>query len=133
MALGGALCCVVHTVTGLTNHSLRGLVAGLLGHDYSASQMTYDLRRLRLHGIIERVPHTHTYRVTPEGIRVACFYTKLYHSLLGPLLDADDLPHQRTSDNPSPPWTATSATTSPARDSNRPREPVTTSSKPAPK
>ena len=92
MALAGALCCVVHTVTGLTNHSLRGLVAGLLGHDYSTNQMTYDLRRLRLHGIIERVPHTHTYRVTPEGIRVACFYTKRYHRLLSPLLEADEPP-----------------------------------------
>ena len=92
MALAGALCCVVHAVTGFTNQSLRGLVAGLLGHDYSANQMTYDLRRLRLHGIIERVPHTHTYRLTPEGIRVAVFYTKVHRRLLGPLLEADHPP-----------------------------------------
>jgi hypothetical protein len=59
-ALTGALCHVVHAATGFTNHSLRGLVAGLLGHDYTTSQMTYDLRRLRLHGLIERVPHTNT-------------------------------------------------------------------------
>ena len=26
--------------------------------------MTYDLRRLRLHGLIERVPHSHRYRIT---------------------------------------------------------------------
>ena len=31
MALAGALCCVVHAVTGFSNKSLRGLVAGLLG------------------------------------------------------------------------------------------------------
>jgi hypothetical protein len=31
-------------------------VAGLLGSDYSRSQMTYDLRRLRLHGLIEKIP-----------------------------------------------------------------------------
>ena len=92
MALAGALCCVVHAVTGLTNQSLRGLVAGLLGHDYSANQMTYDLRRLRLHGIVERVPHTHTYRLTPEGIRVTVFYTKVHRRLLGPLLEADHPP-----------------------------------------
>jgi hypothetical protein len=49
MALAGALCCVVHAVTGLTNKSLRGQVAGLLGRDYSSAQMSYDLRRLRLH------------------------------------------------------------------------------------
>jgi predicted MarR family transcription regulator len=54
--------------------------------------MTYDLRRLRLHGIIERVPHTHTYRLTAAGIRVAVFYTKLQHRLLGPLLEADQPP-----------------------------------------
>jgi hypothetical protein len=89
MALTGALCCVVHAVTGFTNKSLRGLVAGLLGTEYSTNQMTYDLRRLRLHGLIERIPHTNTYRLTVEGLRVAVFYTKLQRRLLGPLLEAD--------------------------------------------
>jgi len=92
MALTGALCCVVHAVTGFTNQSLRGLVAGLLDHDYSANQMSYDLRRLRLHGLIQRVPHTNTYTLTPEGQRVAVFYTKLHRRLLGPLLEADRPP-----------------------------------------
>ena len=55
MALTGALCHVVHAVAGSPT-SLRGLVAGLLDHDYTTSQMTYDLRRLRLHGLIERIP-----------------------------------------------------------------------------
>jgi len=54
--------------------------------------MTYDLRRLRLHGLIERLPGTNTYRTTPDGIRVAVFYTKLHHRLLRPLLDAADQP-----------------------------------------
>jgi hypothetical protein len=72
--------------------SFRGLVAGLLGTDYGTRQMTYDLRRLRLHGLIERVPHTHTYAVTSGGQRVAAFYTKLYRRLLRPLLDADKPP-----------------------------------------
>jgi hypothetical protein len=92
MALAGALCHMVHAVTGFTNKSLRGLVAGLLGTDYSANQMGYDLRRLRLHGLIERVPKTNTYQLTPQGIRVAVFYTKARDRLLGPLLDAGDQP-----------------------------------------
>ena len=92
MALAGALCCVVHTVTGVTNKSLRGLVAGLLGADYSTNQMSYDLRRLRLHGLIERTPGTITYRLTPDGIRAAVFYTKVRSRILGPLLDAGDQP-----------------------------------------
>jgi hypothetical protein len=39
-ALAGALCLVAHAVTGFTNKSLRGQVAGLLGKDYSSSQMS---------------------------------------------------------------------------------------------
>ena len=92
MALAGALCLVVHAVTGFTNKSLRGQVAGLLGRDYGSSQMSYDLRRLRLHGLIERSPGTNYYRLTPDGIRVAVFYTKLHARLLRPLLEADKPP-----------------------------------------
>jgi len=92
MALTGALCCAIHAVTGFTNHSLRGLVAGLLGTTYTANQMTYDLRRLRLHGLIERVPHTNTYVLTPEGTRVAVFYTNVHDRLLRPLIAAGHQP-----------------------------------------
>jgi len=92
MALAGSLCCVIHAVSGFTNKSLRGLVAGLLGRDYSSSQMSYDLRRLRLHGLIERRPGSNTYVLTPEGLRVAVFYTKLESRLLKPLLEADRPP-----------------------------------------
>jgi predicted MarR family transcription regulator len=54
--------------------------------------MSYDLRRPRLHGLIQRQPHKNTYRLTPDGIRVAVFYTKLQNRLLRPLLDADKPP-----------------------------------------
>jgi hypothetical protein len=92
MALVGALCCVLPAVTGFTNKSLRGLVAGLLGQDYAMSKMSYDLRRLRPHGLIQRLPRSNTYVLTAEGIRVAVFYTKLQNRLLRPLLEADKPP-----------------------------------------
>jgi hypothetical protein len=92
MALVGTLCVATHTVAGFTNRSLRALVAGLLGASYTVSQMTYDLRRLRLHGLIERLPHTNTYVLTHDGIRVAFFYTKTHDRLLVPML-ASDHPH----------------------------------------
>lgn len=92
MALAGALCFMVHAVNGFTNKSLRSLVAGMLGTDYNSRQMTYDLRRLRLHALITRIPGTHTYVTTSEGIRVAAFYTKLQGRLLRPLLDAHQPP-----------------------------------------
>jgi hypothetical protein len=92
IALAGALCTVLGAVTAFTNKSLRGLIAGHLAQDYSPSKMSYDLRRLRLHGLIGRLPRSHTHQLTPEGIRVAVLYTKLQNRLLKPLLNADKPP-----------------------------------------
>ena len=89
MALAGALSLTLFAACGLTNKSLRALTARLLGTPYSVSQMTYDLRRLRLNGLIRRIAHTHTYVLTPDGQRIAIFYTKLYNRLLRPLAAAD--------------------------------------------
>jgi hypothetical protein len=45
---------------------------------------TYDLRRLRLHGLIVRVPGKLAYRVTPAGLRTALFYTQAYDRVVSP-------------------------------------------------
>jgi hypothetical protein len=72
---------------GFSNKDLRMHLAPLLGIDpahMTAGTMTYDLRRLRLHGIIERIPHTNRYQVTNFGLRVAMFYSRSYARLLRP-------------------------------------------------
>lgn len=72
---------------GFSSRELRERLAPLLGLDPSAitpGRMTYDLRRLRLHGLIDRIPSTHRYRLTPEGLRVALFFTRTYARLLRP-------------------------------------------------
>jgi hypothetical protein len=89
MALAGALCQTLLAATGFTNKNLRVLIAGLLGSAYTPGQMTYDLRRLRLNGLIRRLPHTNRYTLTEEGIRIAVFYTKVYNRLLVPLTAAN--------------------------------------------
>ncbi|HXZ73677.1 MAG TPA: hypothetical protein VEH31_22770, partial [Streptosporangiaceae bacterium] len=89
MALAGALCQTLLAATGITNKSLRALMTGLLHTPYTPGQMTYDLRRLRLTGLIRRIGHTNRYVLTPDGIKVAVFYTKLHNRLLRPLLAAD--------------------------------------------
>jgi hypothetical protein len=66
---------------GFANRDLREQLAPLLGVDSSTmtqGKMTYDLRRLRLHGFIERVPKSHRYRVTSFGLRAALFLTRSY-------------------------------------------------------
>jgi hypothetical protein len=70
---------------GFSNKDLRGHLAPLLGLDpgaMTAGRMTYDFRRLRLHGIIGRIPHTHRYQVTPFGLQVAMFFTRIHNRLL---------------------------------------------------
>jgi predicted MarR family transcription regulator len=89
MALAGALCTTLVAATGITNKSLRALMTGLLHAPYTPGQMTYDLRRLRLTGLIRRIERTNRYVLTSEGIKVAVFYTKLHNRLLRPLLAAD--------------------------------------------
>ena len=83
-ALCQALSGFTHLPTGFRHRDLRPRVAALLGHPYSAAQMTYDLRRLRLRGLIQRQPGTHRYRVTTEGLRVTLFYSKLYLRIFRP-------------------------------------------------
>ena len=89
MALAGALCQTLLAATGFTSKNLRVLIAGLLGSTYTPGQMTYDLRRLRLGGLIRRLPHTNRYTLTADGIRIAVFYTKIYNRLLVPLTAAN--------------------------------------------
>jgi hypothetical protein len=89
-ALAGALCTTMLAVTGITNKSLRAVMTGLLdGIAYSTNQVSYDLARLRLNGLIDRVPGKNRYRLTSDGLRFAIFYTKLHDRLLRPLLAAD--------------------------------------------
>jgi predicted transcriptional regulator len=92
-ALAGALCTSVLAVTGITNKSLRALMTGLLGGaNYSTNQASYDLARLRINGLITRIPGRNRYRLTGDGLRFAIFYTKLHDRLLRPLLTADQPP-----------------------------------------
>ena len=43
--------------------------------------MTYDLRRMRLHGLIRRIPKSRRYLVTDFGLRFALFNTRGYARL----------------------------------------------------
>src|SRR3954452_12579365 len=99
-ALLSALLVFSFQLRGFTNLEMRTLIAQLLGLDpanYSLGRMTYDLRRLRLHGIIERIPHSHRYRVTREGSRAALFCTRTYSRLLRPGL-AQVIPEEARED-----------------------------------
>ena len=72
---------------GFTNAQLRTHLASLLGihpEHYGAGRMSYDLRRLRLHGLIERIAKTNRYQLTAQGLKVAMFFSRTYARLLRP-------------------------------------------------
>jgi hypothetical protein len=57
--------CTLLAATGFTNKQL-------LGSNYRPGRMTYDLRWLRLAGLIDRMPHTNRYQLTPDEFTSAC-------------------------------------------------------------
>lgn len=72
---------------GFSNRDLRNYWAALLGKapgDMTPGQMTYHLRRLRLHGLIERIAGTHRYQGTRQGWRTALFYIRTNNRVLRP-------------------------------------------------
>jgi hypothetical protein len=70
---------------GFSNRDLREPLARLLGQSPAQlrpGRMSYDLRRLRLHGLIQRIPRTHRYQLTSAGLRTTLFFSRAYARLL---------------------------------------------------
>lgn len=102
MALMSVLCLFFNLPDGFRNSDLRANVAQLLGLDpasYKPGSMTYDLRRLRLHGLIKRIPHSYRYLLTDLGIRVAALFTKSHARILRTCLSL----HSSTDQTHDPP------------------------------
>ena len=53
--------------------------------DYTLLQLRYDLRKLRVHGLIERIPHTYDYRFHSNGLKQALLLVQLRRRIYGPL------------------------------------------------
>ena len=91
MALLSLLAVFRLSVRGFTNRDLRTHLAPLLGllpGAMTAGQATYDLRRLRTHGLIERIPHSNRYLPTEHGLRAAIVLTQTHDRILTPALAA---------------------------------------------
>jgi hypothetical protein len=86
MALLASIAAFAHVIGGLTNRSLRTQMEVLWRPGYTSAQASYDLRRLRLKGFVERIEGTNTYRATPHGLRIAAFFTQLAARVVVPTL-----------------------------------------------
>lgn len=82
---------------GFSNRELRDHLAQLLARTpgaFSPGQMTYQLRRLRLKGLIARIPGTHRYKVTDAGLKAAMFYTSSYSNIIRANASEHQLQHR---------------------------------------
>jgi hypothetical protein len=89
MVLLLALTLFHHRIDGFRNSDLRMQVADLLGRstaEYTSNQMTYDLRRLRLKGLIYRPPGQNRYFVTPHGWKVVRLFSRLAARVFRPAM-----------------------------------------------
>jgi len=94
-ALESALCLFAFgplAPQGFRAAQLRALMPDLRGGvPYSPAQASYDLRRLRRKGFIERIPKTHRYRLTPWGAMTALALVKIQERILRPVLSSASL------------------------------------------
>jgi hypothetical protein len=66
---------------------------GIAPTAYSLTQLRYDVRKLRAHGLVERQGRSYSYRLTTKGVKVAAMFVLFQKRVCGPL--ANTLFHHR--------------------------------------
>ena len=78
LAAGGTF-----TTRELHPHVAQAL--GLAPDQYKLTSLRYELSKLRAKDLVEKVPHSHRYRLLPEGYRLCVVYLKLFEKIYAPL------------------------------------------------
>jgi hypothetical protein len=73
---------------------------GLSPQAYSLTQLRYDLRKMKAHGLLQRPGRPYCYRLTAKGIRVAALFVLFHKRVCGPL--ANSLFHHRPQETSKP-------------------------------
>jgi hypothetical protein len=55
---------------------------------YTLTQLRYDLRKMKAHGLIERDGRRYAYRLTPKGTKTALLFVLFHKSVCGPLANS---------------------------------------------
>ena len=73
---------------------------GLSASAYTLTQLRYDLRKLKAHGLLERIGRAYCYRLTDKGVKAALMFILFHKRVCGPL--ANSLFHHRPDENLKP-------------------------------
>jgi DNA-binding transcriptional ArsR family regulator len=71
---------------GFQAEQVAALVSGILRTDYTRRQASYDLKKLRAKGLVERVHNSRHYTCPPESLRILSAVTVLREHVFKPLL-----------------------------------------------
>jgi hypothetical protein len=74
---------------------------GLSADRYTLTQLRYDLRKMKAHGLLERNGKRYLYRLTDKGTKVALMFILFHQRVCGPL--ANSLFHHRPEESHKPP------------------------------
>lgn len=61
---------------------------GLKAKNYTLTQLRYDLRKMKAHGLIERDGKRYAYRLTPKGNQAALLFVLFHKRVCGPLANS---------------------------------------------
>jgi len=78
LAAGGTF-----TTAELYPHVLEAL--RLSAADYKLNSLRYDLWKLRVKGLIEKLPHSRRYQLLPHGYQICLLFLKLFEKIYAPL------------------------------------------------
>jgi len=74
-----------NTFTTAELHPQTAQTLGCSPADYRLSALRYDLSKLRAKGLVEKIPHSRRYRLSPNGYRVCLVFLKLFERVYAPL------------------------------------------------
>ena len=73
---------------------------GLSAGAYTLTQLRYDLRKMKAHGLLERIGRSYRYRLTDRGVKAALMFILFHKRVCGPL--ANSLFHHRPDETLKP-------------------------------
>jgi len=57
-------------------------------HTYTLTQLRYDLRKMKAHGLIQRDPQHYCFRLTQKGIKVSLLFLLFHKRICGPMANS---------------------------------------------
>ena len=73
----------------------------LAAGSYTLTQLRYDLRKMKAHGLLERIGRSYRYRLSDKGTKAALMFILFHKRVCGPL--ANSLFHHRPDEALKPP------------------------------